>query len=186
MGCAINNWPPTRLHVTDHCPLGPAIRPVFNPPDSPHPAHTSSASLWGLKAHHQCRQYLLFLPHLPSQPLHCRKLSVWSSMTSLVWIHAGDSWWLSCPSHTWKWFPGLAAFPPPSGGLKWVWLLVVPCILIPALPEDRSDNCFPPVLGHLSQSPWLFRDNQEWPRNDIRQLLQHSWMHHTLVYVTFV
>jgi len=55
-----------------------------------------------------------------------------------------------------------------------------------ALPEDTSDNSFLPVLRNLPQSPWPFKDYQQWPCNDIGQLPQHSWVHptrsHGLVY----
>lgn len=53
----------------------------------------------------------------------------------------------------------------------------------------RPSLTFAYFLSHPSWSPWLFKDNQEWPSNDVQQLPQHLWVHpsraHWLVGATF-
>ena len=53
---------------------------------------------------------------------------------------------------------------------------VAPWILLLALLEDQRDVCFLPVLRHLLWSSYHFKDDWEWPLNDVSQISQHPWV----------
>ena len=48
---------------------------------------------------------------------------------------------------------------------------VVTRVFLHAFSEDCHDNCFSPVLRHLSCSPQLTKDDGKWPRNDFTSSL---------------
>lgn len=54
---------------------------------------------------------------------------------------------------------------------RWGWLVSGSNILHPAFHAVRSGICFPPVLGHLSQSLLSFKDDTGWLCDDISSFL---------------
>lgn len=56
-------------------------------------------------------------------------------------------------------------------------LLVVSQVFLLALFKDGSDTGLPPVIRHLSHSPWFFKGGGEQQSNNTHQLPQNSWGH---------